>query len=445
MAEEPPPEQQGEPLGRQSAPLVDKLAEPGQDKLNLRLSGRPAMLMALLIATSASFVLCGYELLRTTATTLFTSVYGQEWLPLAMGLVPVGVTLVLYFYGRLLSWLGPRRTLLVTTLLSMVTMVACYAGIRLGIPATRGVLYVFKESYVVLLIEQHWSYINSMLSKDSARRLNGPITGVASVGASTGGWLLGQFSVPWGTLSMVLVAAALTLPALLFTNWAYRRFGEPVDKPPPAPDPGKGHQSHLRLDLFRKQPLLLLIIGLVVSAQLVAAVQELLLQNLFQQHFPSPDVRNAVSGRFYFWLNLGAMFFQFALTPLLLSVLPYSLVHLIIPCVHLTTLAYSLMAPTSLIRAEASYFLFKALDYSLFRSAKELLYVPLSFDVRYRAKEIIDVFGYRLSKGAASLSIHFLHHSGVVFTNPTYAMVGMGGALVWLMLVAPIARYGHGK
>lgn len=442
MADERPPEQSED----QPKQLVDKLGDPAHDKLSLRLSGRPALIMALLMATSASFVLCGYELLRTTATTLFTSVYGQEWLPLAMGMVPVGVTLVLYFYGRLLSWLGPRRTLLVTTLLSMATMVACYAGIRLGIRATRGVLYVFKESYVVLLIEQHWSYINSMLSKDSARRLNGPITGVASVGASTGGWLLGQFSVPWGTLSMVLVAAVLTLPALLFTNWAYRRFGEPVDKPPPqAPGQAGAHQSHLRLDLFRKQPLLLLIIGLVVSAQLVAAVQELLLQNLFQQHFPSPDVRNAVSGRFYFWLNLGAMFFQFALTPLLLSVLPYSLVHLIIPCVHLTTLAYSLMMPTSLIRAEASYFLFKALDYSLFRSAKELLYVPLSFDVRYRAKEIIDVFGYRLSKGAASLSIHFLHHGGVVFTNPTYAMVGMGAALVWLMLVAPIARYGHGK
>lgn len=425
---------------------ANKLAEKPEDKMGLRLSGRPALIMALLIATSASFVLCGYELLRTTATTLFTSEYGQAWLPLVMGLVPVGVTLVLYLYGRLLSWLGPRRTLLVTTLLSMVTMLACYAGIRLGIPVMRGVLYIFKESYVVLLIEQHWSYINSTLSKDSARRLNGPITGVASVGASTGGWLLGHFSVPWGTLSMVLVAAVLTLPALLFTNWAYRRFGEPVDRPPPQAQPAaSGALSHLRLDLFRKQPLLLLIIGLVVSAQLVAAVQELLLQNLFQQHYPSPDVRNAISGRFYFWLNLGAMFFQFALTPLLLSILPYSVVHLIIPCVHLSTLAYSLMAPTSLIRAEASYFLFKALDYSLFRSAKELLYVPLSFDVRYRAKEIIDVFGYRLSKGAASLSIHFLHHSGVIFTNPTYAMVGMGAAGVWLLFVVPIARYGHGK
>ena len=42
-----------------------------------------------------------------------------------------------------------------------------------------------------------------------------------------------------------------------------------------------------------------------------------------------------------------------------------------------------------------AFFLFKAFDYSIFRAAKEVLYVPLSFDERYRAKEIIDVLGYR--------------------------------------------------
>jgi len=399
--------------------------------------------MALLMATGASFILCGYEMIRTTANTLFVTAYGKKWLPLGLGLVPVGVSFVLYLYARLLSWLGPKRTLAVTTLLSIFTMGVCYVGIRLQVPFARAVLFVFKESYVVLLIEQYWSYIDSMLTKDSARRLNGPICGVASIGAVLGGELLYRLSGSWGTLNMVLLAGAVTLPGMLFGDAAYRRFGEPLDRPKNGAHAKKGLSSYLGLDLFKQQRILLIIVGLVVSAQLVAATQELLFKSLLQDTYPNPDVQNAVSGRFYMLLNLAAMFFQFIATPLLLSALPQSIIHLIIPCVHLGTLAYALMAPSSLLRVEVSYFMFKALDYSLFRSAKELLYVPLSFDTRYRAKEIIDVLGYRLSKGATSLSITFLQQAGVVFANSTYAAIGMGGAALWLIFVLPIARYGQ--
>lgn len=394
------------------------------------------------MATGASFILCGYEMIRTTANTLFVTAYGKQALPLGLGLVPIGVTLVLYVYGRLLSWLGPRRTLRVTTLLAIATMALCYAGIRLGLKPARGALFVFKESYVVLLIEQYWSYIDSMLSKESARRLNGPICGVASIGAVAGGELLYLLSGPWGTLNMAVLAAVVTLPALLFGDYAYRHFGEPADRPPPSEQPAKRTLvSHLGLDLFKKQRILLIIVGLVASAQLVAAVQELLFKSLLQDHFPDPDVQNAISGRFYMWLNLAAMFFQFVLTPLLLSFLPYSAIHLLIPCIHIGTLFYALLSPSSLVRAEVSYFLFKSLDYSLFRAAKELLYVPLSFDIRYRAKEIIDVLGYRLSKGMLSLGITLLQQAGVLFGNPVYAAIGITGAALWFGLVLPLTRY----
>jgi AAA family ATP:ADP antiporter len=417
------------------------------DEQDLRLAGRPAILLALLMAIGAGFILCGYELIRTTSNTLFVTVYGKDALPFGMALIPIGVTLALYYYGRLLSLIGPRRTLLVTTLLSIVTMALCYVGIRLGMRAARGVLFVFKESYVVLLIEQYWSYLDSLLNRQWARRLNGPITGVASIGAVSAGELLYRLSGSWGTLNMLLLAAAVTLPAAWFGNIAYRHFGEPIDKP--KPDSGthkaEGPIAALGLDLFKKQRVLLLIVGLVISAQVVATAQELLFKSLLQDQFPDPDVQNAVSGRFYMWLNLGAMFFQLVATPLLLSFVPFSVIHVMIPCIHLATLTYSLLQPSSLYRAELSYFLFKALDYSLFRSAKELLYLPLSFDVRYRAKEIIDVLGYRVSKGITSLSITFLQHAGVIFSSPVYAGIGLFGAAIWLGLAPPIARYGQGK
>jgi AAA family ATP:ADP antiporter len=417
------------------------------EKPDLRLTGKQAILLALLMAAGAGFILCGYELVRTSANTLFVTTYGKEALPLGMGLIPVGVSLVLYLYGRLLSWLGPRGTLLVTTLMSVVTIAACYVGIFFGIKSARGVLFVFKESYVVLLIEQYWSYIDSLVTKVWARRLNGPITGVASIGAVAGGELLYRLSGRWGTTNMVLLAAAVTLPAMWFSDLAYRYFGEPADRPRKTAGKGAVHHSssYLGLDLFKKERVLLLLFGLVMSAQIVSTAQELLFKSLLQDHFPNPDVQNAISGRFYMWLNLGAMSFQLVATPLLLSFVPLSVINVVIPCIHLGTLTYSLMAPASLLRAEVAYFLFKSIDYSLFRSAKELFYVPLSFDVRYRAKEIIDVFGYRASKGLTSMSITLSQQTGVVFSNPIYATIGLCGAAIWLGMALPLARYGQGK
>ena len=50
----------------------------------------------------------------------------------------------------------------------------------------------------------------------------------------------------------------------------------------------------------------------------------------------------------------------------------------------------------------AAFFLSKTVDYSVFRAAKEVLYIPLSFTARYRAKMTIDALIYRSTKGVAS-------------------------------------------
>jgi ATP/ADP translocase len=45
----------------------------------------------------------------------------------------------------------------------------------------------------------------------------------------------------------------------------------------------------------------------------------------------------------------------------------------------------------------------KAFDYSLFRAAKEILYIPLSHSERTQGKAFVDMCSYRAAKGACSL------------------------------------------
>src|SRR4051812_12232552 len=147
-----------------------------------------------LIATSAGFLFLGYSAIRNASSTLFKQAYGAERLPVLMAVMPVGVLALLFIYARLLSGLGPRRTLMVTSVGSGVFIGACYAAIRLehlwpGLRIARAVVRVFSDGYIALLVEQYWSLINSTFDDSSAKKLNGPIMGIASLGAVAGGLL----------------------------------------------------------------------------------------------------------------------------------------------------------------------------------------------------------------------------------------------------------------
>lgn len=202
---------------------------------------------------------------------------------------------------------------------------------------------------------------------------------------------------------------------------------------------GADRTGHLGLGLFRTHRMLVFLLLAVVATQVIAAVVDLEFQTKLQQSIPEKDARNAWSGNFYAALSGAAAFSQFLLAPLLLRVLPLSALHIVLPLLNIGACTWLLGAP-SLTSAAGAYMLFKTVDYSLFRAGKEILYIPFSFDVRYRAKEVIDVFGYRFGKGGASLVITLLQRAEVVFTTASYAWTAIAAAAVWLAMIVPAIR-----
>jgi AAA family ATP:ADP antiporter len=191
--------------------------------------------------------------------------------------------------------------------------------------------------------------------------------------------------------------------------------------------------------LFGQYPTLALLAILIVLTQLMAAVLELRFHGLLEEAMPAKDARTAFLGNFYAVLNGAALVLQFGVAPLLLRYVPLRLVHAGIPLVHLAAGVMLLFYPVMAVGAGA-YLIFKALDYSVFRAAKEVLYIPLPFAARYRSKEVIDAFGYRAAKGGTS---GLLALAGGVFgrlPGATYPLIGLVAAGVWLVLVLKLVR-----
>ncbi len=389
--------------------------------------------IAFFMALSAMFTLAGYEFIRSSSTVLFKSAYGAENLPLVMAVMPVVVFAGVALYSWVLSKLGPRRTLLVTSLGSALTIFFCYLILQTGNKQITVILFLIKEFYIVLLIEQYWSYINSSLSPSSARRVNGAITGIAGFGGAVGGWLVGSLAQDAGTQAMVLFAALALIPAAILSDQTYRKYGEP-DQPV-----RKAQDGHLALSLFRENPVLYSLMAIVISSQILAAVLDFKFQSLLSVEFIGrPDEETAFQGTFWATLNTVVLVLQFIIAPLLLHFISIRLVHLIMPIIHLVVIIVAIIEP-NVLTVGLAFFLFKAFDYSIFRAAKELLYIPLGFDERYRAKELIDVFGYRAGKGGSSVAIVVLQKAGLIMNN-YYLAIGFIFAMFWLMLVFPLTK-----
>ena len=392
-----------------------------------------------MMAAAAFFTLVGYEFIRSPATVLFKNTWGAENLPLVMSAMPVVVFGGVALYGWILSHLGPRRTLLVTSLGSSCFIVACYFGLLTGSKMVTPILFLIKELYIVLLIEQYWSYINSSLTPTTAKKVNGPITGIAGLGGVVGGSVGSLIVGPLGTEAMVLAAALMLIPAAIVSNLTYRLHGEP--EAPDTSDESISH--HMGWQMFRSNPTLVCLLAIVLSSQVIAAVLDFKFNELLSVEFAgATDMETAFQLRFWGFLNLASIGLQFVIAPLLLSFIALRLVHLMLPLIHFTAITFAIIEP-SVFSVGLAFFLFKAFDYSIFRAAKEILYIPLEFDARYRAKEVIDVFGYRTGKGGSSVLIALAQRAGVIMGN-YYLYIAFFMAAIWLTLVFPLTRQKSG-
>ena len=392
---------------------------------------RRILFAAISISIAASFLLCGYEFIRAVSTSLFVESYGAENLPRAMVAVPPSLMLLLYVYGMLLSRLGATRTLAITSLLSGALIFGCYLALFRGVHFASAILYVFREAYIVIIIEQFWSFVNSTLTPAQAKRINGPFCAVASVGSMVGGMLVARWAEPLGTQTLLLFTAGSLVPATIFSAIAYRLAGEPK----PTLEEAGGRRGHLGARTLFSSRYLVILALLILSTQVVSTVLDLRFNGLVEIERPDVDVRTAFYGTFYTVLGGSAAVLQLIVVPLALRFISVRVIHLGIPMVHLLS-GLTLTLRPSLRTGVLAYLLFKALDYSLFRAAKELFYMPRSYDERYRAKQLIDSFGYRFGKGGSAGVIELVRLVVKTIPGTAFPITAMVMAGLWTGIVS---------
>lgn len=357
------------------------------------------MVPVLALTGAAALAQMGYEMVRASASSIFLSQHGAERLPEALILVPLAMFLLTFLVSWMLRRIGPAASYGVTLVGSGLVLAGAAVAARGRLPGSAFVLYVFAQAYIVLIVEQSWAFVNSLFTTADGKRWNGAVIAVTTVGSVSGGLLTGLLSERIGSEMVVISASALTAAAVLLSRQAFRLAG-------PERTSEEGHperfSDYFAWDVLRRDSTLWRIALMVIACQSVSVLFDIAFHRSLQSAIPLQDPRTAFLG--YFWGGVNAVSFvmQLLLCPWLLRRFPLRRLHAAIPLLYMAAALLGLIFPLMPLLAGA-YFLSKTMDYSIFRAAKELLYIPLPFSARYRAKLTIDALIYRSTKGAASL------------------------------------------
>ncbi len=382
-----------------------------------------------LLCALAFVMLFGYAVARPSTESLFLAVYGTGPLPFAWLAVAVAAALVVTVYNHAAARAPLGRVMLGAIALTAVTLALLLGGQAARIPGATFLLYVWKDVHIVVLLEVLWSFANLVFETQTARWFNGVFCASGSLGGLTGNLLVGVVAARWGTDSAPIVLLPLFAVEALLVVALARAAGAPAPRERVPIALGDAAR------LLQKSPYLGWMALLIGTVQLVINLIDFVYQGAIAAAYPDIDARTAIMGQLYGVIDLASLALQLG-SGLVIGTLGVRATLLAVPSVLGIAVAAFVVSPRFALVAVAKV-ASKAFDYSVFRAAKEMLYLPLGYEDKTRGKALVDMLTYRVAKGGASLVILGL---GAASASVAVLTATLGAIGVWLAVTVAVTR-----
>ncbi len=376
----------------------------------------------------AFFCMLSYAIARPTCESLFMDAHSDADLPKVWILVAVFAFATVAIYNRF-----SQRVDLVTLYGAVCLITGGLLALLIGawhlqLPYIGYALYVWKDIYIVVLVEIFYSFANAVFPIRNARWFYGLFGVFGSLGGIVGGIGGGELSVLIGTEHAIWSMLPVLLTAYLICSVLARHAGHrPRREAVAPPSVGDGIQ------VLRRSSYLVWMLALIGLIQVLITLIDLQFWGIVVEAYPDKDLRTAVVGRVYAVVNTGTIVMHASVGPILRS-LTVSRTLLAVPMLLGFAVASFAIHPgfaTVAVAKVAS----KVFDYTIFRAAKEMLYIPLSYAEKTAGKALVDMLGYRVAKGGAALVLLLL---ALPAASPLITWINLDLIVVWLALTGVI-------
>jgi AAA family ATP:ADP antiporter len=377
-------------LQRLLSPLVEVRKEEG--------------VTALLLFSYSFLAMTSYNAIKPLTRSAFITKLGADNLPyvlLGSGLV-IGILMTAYAWtmARL-----PRRWGLPIMQIGMAGLLIVFWVLFTGQPKASWVsvaFYVAGQILGVLLISQFWTLANLVYDPRQAKRLFGFVGGGAPLGGVAGNALAQQASAI-GSTNLLLPSAALMLFCAFIVSLI---IGKESVRPESAlagkQEKGVGIAEAFQLLRSSKH---LQIIALVISfASIGAGIIEQQLNMAAEAAKGAGDTDSITSflATVGLWMSTIGFVVQVWLTSKIHRYLGIGFALMVLP-VSLGTTGVIMLLNGALWAPSLARILDQSLRYTVDKTTREILFLPLPGDIKLKAKSFVDVTVDRAAKAAAAL------------------------------------------
>jgi AAA family ATP:ADP antiporter len=402
-------------------------------------------------------VLFSYSFLRPLCQALYLTAMGASKLPHVWVISAGAMAVVVWLYNRFVSTTRPRNLYAISNFVAIVFFLVFYFNFSVQNKVFSIIAYIVKDIYVVILIEQLWSFCNASFSEKSAKTVYGFLAGGCSVGGIIASFLTSQLAPVLGSNNLIFIGCGALLAGVFLFAYANRKSplqdvsGTGKDNAPSraqtmAPKPKKaGDQGAMQddrilggLGVFLKSKYLVLIGLMLMLSQFVTALIDLQFNQILETEVTQLDQRTAYFGTFFLVTNVVSLVLQFLVSAPILHFAGLFITLILVPAI-MGLGSFAFFFATTMMVIFTTKTANKSLTYSIFRSAKEILYIPLSYVEKYKGKAIIDMFIYRFAKAAIALIIIGLQ-TVMVMTAIKVNYIVMALIVIWIFIVPVLIR-----
>lgn len=382
---------------------------------------------AVVVAFVTLFTMVGaHSILETARDALFLARVPAEELPIAYLAIAGLIAVVGQITGYLRRWV-PRGALLPGALVVCAILTSAFwVGIDQANDAFLFVLYIWSGLVGTFVVSLFWLRLGDRFDVGQAKRLF-PLIGIGGVvGATMGAVTAGALLEAFASRHLILAASVTYFLAGGWVAWTWSTGeGERTES-----DYDRRSESMSRWEILRREPYLRRLSLLIAVSMITVTVVDYLFKSTVAANV-APDALGSFFATYYAVVNGLSAVVQVVIAPLLLSYLGVNRALIFFPVLLLAG-GLGLVATGSMAAALILKGVDGSLRHSLYRTGMEILYLPLSSDIRGRFKALLDGFAQRGGQAVASLAILGTTMLGIAQETLAFGVLGL--SLVWVVL-----------
>jgi AAA family ATP:ADP antiporter len=388
---------------------------------------------ALMMFAYSFLVMTSYTALKPVTRSQFIKDLGADNLPLVQFAFGIMIGFIMQGYAAIVGRM-PRRWALPMTLGGLVgLLVVFWLWFQSGSQWASTGFYFFGLILGILVISQFWTLANEVYDPRQAKRLFGFIGGGASLGGIAGSSLSLQ-ATTIGTTNLLLVSAALMTVCLVLVVAIIKRE-RPIIKGSLTGGEDEGVSSSEALKLLRDSKHLQTIALIIAFAAIGAAIveQQLNMATEAAKGQGNTDSITSFLGEVQLYTSIIGFVIQVWLVSKIQRYLGIGFALLILP-ISLGLTGSFMLINGALLAPMIARVIDTSLRYTVDKTTREILFLPLPTDVKLQAKPFIDVTVDRLAKGVGALGLLVLIQPwglGLTWQQLSYASLTL--VAVWLV------------